>query len=174
MSSSFSLREGELEFIFPTNMQVWRVDNSPHYRKHLTSWKAVDFVLTHSECEQSWWVEVKDYSRFQRSKSIDLVEEIKQKVAGTAITAVATQFRASNPEDIAHAAKATTSRQMCFILQLEQPKHRSKMFPKAIGQQDLREKLRKELRFITTTVVETSVAAADHRVPWINVSRRVD
>lgn len=174
MSSSFSLREGELEFIFPTNMQVWRVDDSPHYRKYLTSWKAVDFVITDRESQQSWWVEVKDYSKFKRRKTIDLVDEIKQKVAGTAITAVATQLRASKHEDRAHAEKTITSQQMGFILQLEQPKHRSKMFPKTIHQQDLREKLKRELRFITTSVIVTSVVAKHSRVPWINVSRLGD
>ena len=75
--------EGRLTFTFPANAQVFKYDDMSFYRNQFIKMadgiKAMD--LAYIDGQTFWLIEVKDYRVHQRTKSIDLVDEIAREGA---------------------------------------------------------------------------------------------
>jgi len=80
-----SLVEGELKFTFGENCQASKYDEWSFYRNQFQNIcggsKAVDIICL-NDCI-IWLIEVKDYRVFQRTKPIDIGDEIAIKVRDT-------------------------------------------------------------------------------------------
>ena len=68
---SHSFQEGALEFRFPDAWLVCRPAESPFYRRHFSGFaggcREVDFLIFDPNDRALWLLEVKDFSRFNRT-----------------------------------------------------------------------------------------------------------
>ena len=74
-----------LSFTFEDHLSVGKYDDWAFYRRHFSKVqngiKAVDLIAVAGETV--WLIEVKDYRTQQRTKAIDLADEVAQKVIFT-------------------------------------------------------------------------------------------
>lgn len=141
--------EGKLQFSFPNGWRATKYDDWTHYRnqgiKLCGGAKAVDILLLDpSSC--SWLLEVKDYRQFQRTKTVDLGDEIAGKVRDTLAVVAGAQHHASDPAERDFSRRFIQSRRIRVVLHLEQPSTHSKLFPRAINPADVCQRLRQLLK----------------------------
>lgn len=127
-------QEGKLAFNFPEDWQVGKYDEWRFYRNRFEKCcggcKAVDFVAVSSRPRKTLWlVEVKDYNQYQRTKAVDLAEEIALKARDSLAGIAAAKFQADDTEEKSLAGKAMQSKKVRVALHLEQPEKHSKLFP---------------------------------------------
>ena len=139
-----------MEFTFPDNWEVEKYDDWVFYKKRFQSigvgQKAVDIVAKDPR-NTLWWIEVKDYRIYKRTKVIDLADEVAIKVRDTMAGLLATSVNAETTER-AKAKKFIRIKKIRIVLQLEQPRVNSKLFPRAINLADVQQKLRKSIKAI--------------------------
>lgn len=144
-----TLREGRLAFNFSNVDFATKYDDWVHYRNQYNSAcggsKAVDFVVLKDGV--TWLIEVKDYRSGDRTKSIDLADEVMLKVRDTMAGLVSTHFVGTRASEAEVASAAISSSQLRVCLHLEQPKKPSRLFPFCVDPVNLRIKLRRILRF---------------------------
>jgi len=147
---TISLQEGRLTFHFPDDAKVGRYDKWVFYREHFNKCcggaKAVDFIYV--DDDTTWLIEVKDYRVHQRTKAIDLGDEVAMKVRDTLAGLVAAQCNANNDNEKRLARMALRNRCLRVVLHLEQPTKQSKLFPRAIEPANLKTKVKQTLRSI--------------------------
>jgi hypothetical protein len=141
------MREGGLEFIFPEEWQVSKYDEWSFHRNRFQKCcggcKAVDFLVIDSGPGQVFWLlEVKDYNRHSRTKTIDLAQEIAQKARDSLAGIATARFRSDEPEECSFAQRALQSSYIRVALHLEQPRKHSKLFPRAIDPAKVLQKLK--------------------------------
>jgi len=116
------ISEGALEFDFPNSCQASKYDDWSYYRNQFQSVanrsKAVDIVCV--ERRVSWLIEIKDYRRHPRTKTIDIADEVAEKVRDTLAGLAAAASNANESEERQHARKALASRKWRVVLHLEQ------------------------------------------------------
>jgi hypothetical protein len=95
-----------------------------------------------------WTIEVKDYRRHRRTKTIDLAEEVARKARDSLSALVAAKVRANSPEESGFAMRALQCRSIRLVLHLEQPLKHSKLFPRAIEPANVALKLRQLVKAI--------------------------
>ena len=97
---NITLTEGRLLFDFQGIKLSTRYDSWQHYRNHYSSAcgssKAVDFIVCKNH--EIWLIDVKDYRRNERLKTIDLTEEVSLKVRDTLAGLVSAKFLATNAQ----------------------------------------------------------------------------
>ncbi len=124
--------EGQLTFRFPDHWQASKFDQWRFFRNQFQSVcggsKAID-VLAVEPHSCLWTIEVKDYRRHRRVKSIDLAEEVAVKVRDSLAALVAAQANANDANERAMAAAALRCSRLRVVLHLEQPAKHSKLFP---------------------------------------------
>jgi hypothetical protein len=163
-----AITEGKLTFTFPEGWQISKYDDWAHYREHFIKvcegTKAMDIVaLEPGAC--CWLLEVKDYREHRRTKTIDLADEVSEKVRDTVAGLVAAQFCANDADEKAFARKALRATGLRVVLHLEQPAKHSKLFPRAINPTNVRQRLKQLLKSIAPhpRVVEVAEMAG---IPW--------
>lgn len=142
-----TLTEGHLTFVFDEDAQAVQYDTWSFYRNQYqksVGGKAVDFLCIHRGT--SFLIEVKDYRHHPRTKPLDLVDEVVQKVRDTAAALVGASANANDVAERAIARSALNSGQWRVVLHLEQPSTRSRLRPQVVDAANLSLKLKQRLK----------------------------
>lgn len=107
--------------------------------------KAVD-ILAIAPDRTTWFIEVKDYRRHQRTKPIDLAAEVAHKVFDTLAALLPARVNGDVSEETAIAEAALGGRTLRIVLHLEQPATHSKLFPRAIDPANVLMKLKQLMK----------------------------
>lgn len=144
-----TLVEGRLSFEFLGVFFAEKYDDWQHYRNKYNSAcgssKAVDFIVCRNN--ETWLIEVKDYRRNKRTKSIDLAEEVALKVRDTMAGLVSAKFVGANDAERKTSAAALSKGKLRVALHLEQPSKPSRLFPVSVSPANIKLKLRQNLKF---------------------------
>lgn len=163
------LVEGSVTFDFPDGFVVQKLDDTTFYKKHFQSLvqglKAVDFIAFDPKKSELWLIEVKDYRAHRRTKKIDLVDEVTQKVLSSLACLLAMRANAAVAEEQNFAALATKQVRLKVALHLEQPDKDSKLFPQVVDPANIRIKLRQKVRAVDSKAEFSSIAFC-RNVPW--------
>lgn len=158
--------EGRLTFCFEPLIQAAKYDDWSFYRNQFNSafggTKAVDLIVIDSQTT-TWLIEIKDYRAHQRTKPIDIADEMLGKVRDTLVGLVAAKFNANEPEEKRVAKRALGTNKLRVVLHLEQPQKHSRLFPRAINPVDVVQKLKQKLKAIDAhpTVVDQNSLKED-------------
>jgi len=163
-----TISEGDLTFTFPTNWSAWKYDDWAHYRRQFTKVcvgvKAMDVLaLEPNGC--CWLVEVKDYRQHPRTKTINLADEVAEKLRDTLAGLVSARFRANDENEREAARLALESTDIRVVLHLEQPEKPSRLYPRAINRANVLQRLKQLIKAIDPhpRVVEKSSMVG---IPW--------
>lgn len=186
------ITEGALIFTFPDGWQVAKADDWSFYRnqfaKHFDGVrlackkcnaevrcckcgtaktigaKAVD-ILAIEPGSVAWLIEVKDYRRHRRTKAVDLADEIAVKVRDSLAMFVAASKNANVQSERVAASAVGGSSSIRVVLHVEQAPKPSKLFPRAINPANVKQRLRRLIKFVDLhpLIVETSYM---DRVAW--------
>lgn len=163
-----TLTEQQLAFTFAEGLEASQYDNWVFYRSQFNATcggtKAVDFVCL--DGDQLWLIEVKDYRRHRRTKLIELGDEVANKVRDTLAGLVAASCNANEAEERRLARRAVGRSRLRIVLHLEQLRHPSRLFPRAVDPDDVLLKLKQRLKAIDShpKVVDQYTLTAD--MPW--------
>ena len=139
-----------IEFSFPEDWETAKYDDWVFYRNRFQSvgdgQKAID-IATKDPDNTLWLIEVKDYRKHRRTKVTDIADEVALKVRDTMASLLATAVNADGSEKT-KAKKFIRINKIRIVLQLEQPRDHSKLFPRVIDPADVKQKLRKSVRAI--------------------------
>jgi hypothetical protein len=179
MSQTFT--EGHLTFEFPDAWQICRPGETSYYVRHFQHFctfpgsdggcKEMDFLAYDPISLVLWLVEVKDYRAQQRTKPIDLADEIALKVRDSlALLRVAPVRDAAmlangrlQARDFARASIPAAS--LRVVLHCEIPAHPSRLFPGIRDSANLQQKLSTKLRQVDPHAV--FVDRNSNKVPWV-------
>ena len=146
-----SITEGQLTFQFPDDWKASKFDNWSFYRNQFQSVcggaKAVD-VLAIEPRVCFWKIEVKDYRQDRRTKTVDLAQEVAEKVRDSLAAVVAAQSNANDANEKALATAALQCHRLRVVLHLEQPPKHSKLFPRAIDPAAVQQRLKQLVKAI--------------------------
>lgn len=178
MAQSFI--EGQLTFDFPDAWQICRLGETSYYQRHFQSFclvskgdggcKEVDFLAFDPNALVLWFVEVKDYRIQQRTKPIDLADEVALKIRDSLALLRAAPVRDSAQPaggripagNFARASIPATS--LRVILHCELPANPSKLFPGVKDTANLQQKISTKLRQIDPHAL--IVDRNSNKVPW--------
>ncbi len=137
-------------FEFPDSWLVGKYDDWELYKnRFVRMWngiKGIDLLAVDPQDKTVWMIEVKDYRQAQRTKSIDLAEEIARKVADTLAALLPAKIHASNRGERELAKTALAGKNLRVVLHLEQPAKTSSLRPRAIDPAIVKQKLRRILK----------------------------
>lgn len=109
-----------LIFSFPNSWQVSKYDEWDFYRKQflkmLDGIKAVDLIAI--ENQVVWLIEAKDYRSHRRKKTIDLVDEVAEKVVWTLSAMIPAKINASNSFESNFAQDVCNATRVRIVLHL--------------------------------------------------------
>jgi hypothetical protein len=167
-----SLTEGKLRFDFPDQWEATQYDSWTFYENQFADScggnKAVDFLAHHPQEDPLWLIEVKDYRKHRRSKSIHVWDEMAVKVRDTLAGLVAARTSGVVPDN--HwAERGLKKPRLRCILHLEQPSKHSKLFPRTLDPARIQEKLRQVMKPIDPHARVTELNNMVH-VPWTAAS----
>lgn len=144
------IHEDRLTFTFPMGAMSSKYDTWSHYRNQFNSafggTKAVDVV--YADTDTAWLIEIKDYRINQRTKAIDLADEVAQKVRDTLAGLVSARLYANDPDEKHMADELLSKSGLRVVLHLEAPKSRSRMRPSAIEPDKVLHKLKMLIRAV--------------------------
>ena len=123
------IEEGDLTFSFPDHCEAGKYDDWAFYRNQFQAVaggsKAVDILclcLADRPADRvAWLVEIKDYRRHRRTKSIDLWDEVATKVRDTLSGLAAASANANEADEKTLARRALSMHRWRVALHLEQP-----------------------------------------------------
>jgi hypothetical protein len=155
------------EFTFPPAWSVHKYDEWAFYRKQFQKCaggqKAVDIAAL---CDSTLWlIEVKDYRLHNRTKVIDIAEEVALKSRDSIAGIFAAAMNADN-EEKDFARNCIQCNKIRIVLQLEQPVKQSKLFPRAIDPASVRQKLRQLLKPIDAHPLVVERSSGFNQTPW--------
>jgi Holliday junction resolvase-like predicted endonuclease len=157
-----------IEFSFPPDWEFEKYDDWVFYKNQFQSvgegQKAVDIVARDPQ-KTLWFIEVKDYRRYQRTKLIDLADEVAHKVRDTMAGLLASSVHAEGSEKI-KAKGFIQIKNIRVVLQLEQPKQHSRLFPRAIDPAAIQQKLRKAVKAIDAHPIVTESLNKHKKILW--------
>ena len=163
------IEEGALTFSFPDHCEAGKYDAWSFYRNQFRSVaggsKAVDILCLADGV--AWLVEIKDYRRHRRTKSIDLCNEVAAKVRDTLSGLAAASANANNPDERALAHRALEMRRWRVALHIEQPNVASGLRPRAVDPASMKSKLRKKLKAIDAHPAVVDRQRPHPGIPWI-------
>ncbi|WP_457573180.1 hypothetical protein [Desulfolithobacter sp.] len=145
------ITEGKLTFVFEEGWQVTQLDDWSFHRKQFQSVgggsKAVD-ILAMGPNDIAWFIEVKDYRQYRRTKILELVDEVAIKVRDSLACVYACQANANDAGEKGFAAAAVRRKKIRVGLVLEQPKNHSRMFPRTFDPAKVQQKLKQLIKAI--------------------------
>jgi hypothetical protein len=149
-----------IAFTFPDGWKCSKYDDWLYYRAYSNAWsgtKAVDLLAIDLD-NTAWFIEVKDYRAHRRTKSIELCDEVAQKVHDTLAVVLAARTKATDADEKTFAGLVVRARKLRVVLHLEQPAKHSKLFPRPIDPTNVKLKMRTLLKQIDAhpAVVEIS------------------
>lgn len=144
-----SLAEGRLSFQFIDVDFAEKYDEWSHYRNCFNSAcvssKAVDFIV--SKNKEIWFIEVKDYRRHRRVKSIDMADEVALKVRDTMSGIVSTKFVGTDQSEVKISKAVLAGKKLHVALHLEQPSNPSRLFPISVNSANIKLKMKQIMKF---------------------------
>ena len=165
-----------LIFSFPSDWQVAKYDETAFYRQQFQSFaggsQAVDIVALAGEV--LWLIEVKDYRRRKREKSIGLADEVALKVRSTLAGLATARVRANDDSERQFARRAMLASQLRVALHLEQSKKPSRLFPRAAEPKAIRLALKKALHPVDAHPILVSQTSPACPAPWSVVTFDAD
>jgi hypothetical protein len=133
-----------LTFTFPDSWKVSKYDDWAFYRNQFSEmWngiKAVDLIAIDNQV--TWLIEVKDYRTSRRTKTLDLWDEVAQKVFCTLAAMLPAKVHASVTDERNFAGEVVKASRLRVVLHLEQPLKHSKLFPRVFDPANIEIKLR--------------------------------
>lgn len=164
-----NLLEGQLRFSFAAADLACKYDTWAFYRKQFQNGcgkdnKAVDMVA--SIDDTTWLIEVKDYREHQRTKVIDLAEEVALKVRDTLAGLVAARHQANDQAEKGAARTLLRNKAIRVVLHLEQAHKPSRLRPRSIEPDKLQLKLKSLTRAIDPHPIVVDMASHATRVAW--------
>jgi len=172
--------EGQLTFNFPDAWQICRLADTSFYVRHFQGFcvfagsssgcKEMDFLAYDSVAFVLWLVEVKDYRTQQRTKPIDLADEVALKVRDSlallrlapirdSATSVTGRLQAGD-----FARSSNPAMTVRVVLHCELPAHPSRLFPGIRDSANLQQRLTTKLRCVDPHAV--FVDKGSTAVPW--------
>lgn len=145
-----TIREGGLEFVFPEDWQVEKYDETAFYRKRFQKFadsKCVDIVAFSSTAESLWLIEVKDYRRNRREKTISLFDELARKVRDTLASLYIAQ-RQTDVDIYEFANQAAKKPKIRVAMHLEQSNPPSRLYPLVEDRSNAEDKLQQAVRTV--------------------------
>lgn len=166
---NIELMEGRLKFVFDSMAIVSKYDDWAFYRNQFQNRcyrgnKAVDFVCR--TADTMWLIEVKDYRMHERTKCIDLADEIAMKVRDTLAGLVAAQMQANDHNEHQSARKMLKAKSIHVVCHIEQPPKHSRLRPRAIEPDKLKQKLRTLIKAIDPHPVVMDRNLFPASIPW--------
>jgi hypothetical protein len=163
------LLEGQLRFSFAAADLASKYDTWAFYRNQFQNGcgkdnKAVDMVA--SIDNTTWLIEVKDYRQHQRTKVIDLAEEVALKVRDTLAGLVAARSRANDPTEKSAARALLRNKAIRVVLHLEQAHKPSRLRPRSIEPDKLLLKLKSLTRALDPHPLVVDTASHTSQVAW--------
>ena len=163
-----TLTEQQLTFTFAEGVEASQYDDWAFYRNQFSAvcggTKAVDFVCL--DGDQLWLIEVKDYRHHRRTKLVDLGDEVAAKVRDTLAGLVAASCNANEAEERHVARQAVGRSRLRVVLHLEQPRHPSRLFPRAVDPDDVLLKLKQRLKAVDAHPRVVDQSTLDAQMPW--------
>ena len=178
MSQAFI--EGQLTFDFPDGWRICRLGETSYYSRHFQGFcssagsgggcKEVDFLAYDPKERVLWLVEVQDYRVQQRTKPIDVADEIAVKARDSLALlrlapirdTTASESGRCQAGDFARSSKSATN--VRVVLHCELPTHPSRLFPGIRNSANLQQKLRTKLRCVDPRAVVVDKGSSN--VPW--------
>jgi hypothetical protein len=171
-----TISEGRLTFDFPNGWRASKLDEWSFYRNQfqrignvhmpcsdelcngavccntcgkakVAGGKGIDILAVEPE-RCMWKIEIKDYRRSRRTKTIDLADEVALKMRDSLAVLAAAQANANDTTEKAMASAALRCGRMRVVLHLEQPAKHSKLFPRAISPANVRQRLKQLIKGI--------------------------
>ena len=167
MSGSLDI-DGKL-FTFPAGWQVLKYGDSAFHRNQFQTFaggsKAMDAVALAAD-RTSWLIEVKDYTKSQRSKASTVFSEVATKLRATLAGLAAAQVRANDNGERQFAHESMRASSLRVVLHLDQPERSSRLFPHVIDPKTARQQLRREVRAVDPQAVCCGRGVGQSPVPW--------
>ena len=138
-----------LVFSFPADWVVGQYDDWSFYRNQFIKlWQGIKSLdlLAVSPDKTAWLIEVKDYRQNKRTKPSELSVEVAHKVFDTLAAMLPAKVHACESTEKALATAVCRANGLRVVLHLEQPRHGSKLFDRAINPANLTQQLRKLLK----------------------------
>lgn len=146
-----SITEGKLHFDFPENWQATKYDDWAFYKNQFgklqEGLKAIDILAIDTETT-AWFIEIKDYRQHQRTKPIDLADEVVLKTLHTLAALLPAGVNANVQAEKTFARNVLCAKNLRVVLHLEQPVRSSRLTPRAIDPANVSQKLRSKLKAI--------------------------
>jgi ribosomal protein S17E len=163
------IQEGALQFIFDATVTASKYDSWSFYRSQFKDGcyqdnKAVDFLCYSND--NAWLVEVKDYLQNNQTKVPELPDKIAKKIRDSLAGLVAAQIRANQGDEKQFARKMLRTKNIRVVCHIEQPIKVSRLRPRAIEPDDLKDKLRRQLKAIDPHPIVTDAASKLSNLPW--------
>ena len=130
--------------------------------------KAMDIAAIDSS-RIAWLIEIKDYRFNQRTKAIDLADEIAIKVRDSLAMILAAVTQANIASEQSMAKAISLAKRICVVAHIEQSLTPTRLRPPAIDLIAIREKLRRLLHFLDPHVLVVESSRMQN-LPW-TVSR---
>ncbi len=150
----------------------WRVSKYDDWSFYQNRWKqmrnaikAIDLLVCTSD-GTTWFVEVKDYRRHRRIKTIDLADEVAAKVFDTLAALLPARVNGDVALEQHVAARALAATKLRVVLHLEQPAKHSKLFPRAIDPANVQQKLRQQIKPIDAHPIVCEMSQMPSALPW--------
>lgn len=169
-------KEDCLTFDFPDSWSVCRIGTTSFYKRHFqafcTGCKEVDFALYDPKEKVLWFLEVKDYRVHQRTKLIDLADEIALKVRDSlALLRIAavrdeTSIGKTNLTAGEFAQQSAGALKLRVVLHCELPKQTSKLFPGVKENANLQDKLKRKLACVDPHPFVVDQYFTDSKCVW--------
>ena len=138
-----------LLFDIPSDWRAAKYDDWAFYRKRFIrtreKTKAADLIAI-DPARTLWFIEGKDYRKYQRTKPSELHEEIAGKVLDTLAALLPAAVNGDDFDEKVLARHALRAERLRVVLHLEQPRKHSKLFPRAIDPADVQQRLRKLIK----------------------------
>ena len=169
---SSHIQEGALTFTFAAGAQARKYDTWSFYRKQFqqgcfTDNKAVDLLCEFNR--SAWLIEVKDYRVYPRTKVMDLADELAIKVRDTLAGLVAASIGANDPDERTFARRMLRAQRIRVVFHIEQPAITSRLRPRVIEPDKLKQKLRALLKAVDPHPIVMDKNSRDEAQPWIVV-----
>ena len=127
----------------------------------------MDFVfLEGGAVNTCWLIEVKDYRQHERTKTLDLADEVALKVRDTLAGLLSAKWNANDAAEREYASRLTGSSRVRVFCHLEQPAKTSRLRPRAIEPDKVRQKLKTLIKAIDPHPLVIDHTETEGRVSW--------
>lgn len=167
--------EGSLTFEFADHWDICRPEHCAYYTRHFQGFcggaKEIDFLAYDPGSQNLWLIEVKDYSWFRRTKSVDLEDEMALKTRDVLAFLLAGGVNDKSPSSAATMSpqefwpKVRRLSGLRVVLHCEIPARPSKLFPGIKDAANMRTKLAAAVRCVDPHPIFVSRTFGP-TVPW--------